>query len=190
MGVVFLLWGCLSGLYLAAKIANARIEGIFSTLASDSPTNRFEHLRCPFLLSRDESGSVAVTIANPTGEDLDYSVRIEPRGFDIGSPGKELEVEIAGGLSTEIAWSVTARESGNQAIVIQAISSKDAALSGPFHMWPTSFREGCGIPVKNGPLTGRQILLQSLASVLLGAGIVFPRLYARLRRRIERKQPD
>jgi hypothetical protein len=190
VGVVFLLWGCLSGLYLAVKIANARIEGIFSTIASDSPSNQFEHLRCPFLLSRGEAATVAVTIANPTGEDLDYSVHIEGRGFDIGPPGKELEVEIPGGLSTEIAWTVTAGESGNQAIVVQAISSIDAALPGPFHMWPTSFREGCGIPVINGPLTGKQVLVQSLASVLVGAAMVFPRLYAKLGRRVKGKQLD
>ena len=190
VGVVFLLWGCLASLYLALKIVNARIEGIFSTVASDSPSNRFEHLRCPLLLSRDEAASVAVTISNPTGEDLDYSVHIETRGFDIGSPGGELEVEIPGSLGTEISWIVTARERGNQAIVVQAISSADAALPGPFHLWPTSFREGCGIPVINGPLTGKQVLLQSLASVLIGAGMVFPGLYAKLGERIRRKQVD
>jgi hypothetical protein len=190
VGVVFLLWGCLSGLYLAVRIANARIEGIFSTVASDSPSNQFEHLRCPLLLSRGETGSVSVTIANPTSGGLDYSVHIEAYGFDIGSPGKELEVSIAGGLSAEIAWTVTARESRNQAIVIEAISSTDAALPGPFHMWPTSFREGCGIPVIKGPLTGKQVLLQSLASVLIGAGMVFPGLYAKLGERLGRKQLD
>jgi hypothetical protein len=59
VGVVFLLWGCLSGLYLAVRIANARIEGIFSTVASGSPSNRFEHLRCPLCHNRqpDQRGS-------------------------------------------------------------------------------------------------------------------------------------
>lgn len=190
VGVVFLLWGCFSSLYLALKIANARIEAIFSTMASDSPSNRFEHLRCPLLLSRGEDASVAVTILNPTSNDLDYTVHIEAHGLDIGSPGKELDVKIPGGLSTEIAWIVTAGESGNQAIVIKAVSSIDAALPGPFHMWPTSFRESCGIPVINGPLTGKQVLLQSLASILVGVGMVFSRLYARLGERIKGKQLD
>jgi hypothetical protein len=190
VGVVFLLWGCLTSCYIALRIVNARIEGIFSTLASDSPSNQFERLRCPLLLRAGETVPVSVTILNPTDEDLDYSVHIEAYGFDIESSDKELEVEMPGGLSTEIVWTVTARESGNQAIVVQAISSLDAALPGPFHMWPTSFREGCGIPVINGPLTGKQVLLQSLASVLLGAGVVFPRLYAKLGERLGRKQLD
>jgi hypothetical protein len=183
VGVILLLLGCIASLYLALKIANARIEGIFSTLASDSPSNQFKRFRCPLLLSKNETASVAVTISNPTSDDLDYFVHIQAYGFSIRSPDKELEVVIPGGHTTEITWAITAVENGNRAIAVEAVSSKDSALPGPFHMWPTSFREGCGILVINGPLTGKQVLLLSLTTVFVGAVVSFLRLY-------QRKQPD
>jgi len=190
VGVIILLLGCITSLYLALKIANARIEGIFYTMASDSPSNQFKHFRCPLLLSKNETASVVVTISNPTSDGLDYFVHIEAYGFSIRSPDKELEVIIPGGYSTEITWVVTAVENGNRAIAVEAVSSKDSALPGPFHVWPTSFREGCGILVIDGPLTGKQVLLLSLTSVFVGAVMSFPRLYAKIRERIKRRQPD
>lgn len=190
VGVIFLLLGCITSLYLALIITNARIKGIFYTMASDSPTNQFKNFQCPLLLSENETASVVATISNPTSDSLHYFVHIEAYGFSIRSPDKELEVIVPGGYNTEVAWVVTPIESGNWAIAIEAVSSKDSALPGPFHMWPTSFREGCGIRVINGPLTGKQVLLLSLTSVFVGAGMSFPRLYEKIRERIKRKQPD
>ncbi|MDH4138162.1 MAG: hypothetical protein OEW09_15805 [Anaerolineae bacterium] len=190
VGVIFLLLGCITSLYLALIITNARIKGIFYTMASDSPTNQFKHFQCPLLLSKNETASVFATISNPTSDSLHYFVHIEAYGFSTRSPNKELEVIVPGGYNTEVTWVVTAIESGNRAIAIEAVSNKDSALPGPFHMWPTSFREGCGILVINGPFTGKQVLLLSLSSVFVGAVMSFPRLYTKIRERIKRKQSD
>lgn len=184
LGVIFLLLGCITSLYLALIITNARIKGIFYTMASDSPSNQFKNFECPLLLSKNETASVVATISNPTSDSLDYFVHIEAYGFSIRSPDKELEVIVPGGYTTKVTWVVTAIESGNQAIAIEAVSSKDSALPGPFHMWPTSFREGCGILVIDGPLTGKQVLFLSLTSVFVGAAASFPWLYAKMRQRI------
>jgi hypothetical protein len=192
LGVIPLVLGCIASLYLALIITNARIEGIFSTTVTDSPTTRFENLKCPLLLNKKETGSVVATISNPTSDTLDYSVHIETYGFNIRSPDEEIKVTIPGGQTTEITWVVTAVESGNRAIAVQAISSTDSALPGPFHMWPTSFREGCGIRVIDGPLTGKQALFLSLTGVFAGAVMSFPWLYATIRQRVlaSRKQSD
>ena len=189
IGVIFLLLGCITSTYLGLRITNARIEGIFSTTASDAPTKQFKRFRSPLLLGRNETASIAVTILNPTSESLEYSVHIEARGLSIRSPETELKVSVPGGQTAKIAWVVTAIEIGDQTIAVQAVSDKDVALPGPFHMWPTSFRQGCGILVIDGPLTGRQVVLSSLTCVLIGAILSFPRLYAKLRKK-QRERPN
>jgi len=193
LGVILLVLGCTTSLYLALMIVNAKIEGVFYTIVTESPTTQFKNFRCPLLLNKNETASVVATISNPTSDSLDYLVHIETYGFSIHSPDEErVEVTIPGGQATEVTWSVTAVESGNQAIAIEALSSSDLALPGLFHTWPTSFREGCGILVLNDSLTGKQALFLSLASIFVGAVISFPWLYAKIRQRksIERKQLD
>lgn len=186
LGVVLLVFGCIASLYLAAIITSARIEGAFTGIVTDSPTNQFEHLKCPLLLSKNETASVVATISNLTGDSLDYLVRIEAYGLSIRSPAEE-KVSIPGGQTARVSWDVMAVESGNQAIVVQAVSSADLALPGTFHAWPTSFRQVCGIRAIDGPLTGKQVLLLSLTSILVGAVISFPRLYAKIRQRASAK---
>jgi hypothetical protein len=159
-------------------------------VASDSPTNQFKRFQSPLLLGRNETTSIAVTILNPTSESLEYTVHIEARGLSIQSPEQELEITVPGGQTAEIAWVVTAIESGNQTVAVQAVSDRDAALPGPYHMWPTSFRQGCGILVIGRPWTGKLVLLSSLVCVPIGAILSFPRLYAKLKRRTQREQPD
>jgi hypothetical protein len=181
LGVVLFLLGCLTGLYLAIVITDASIKGVFSTIVSDSPTDRFQRFECPLLLNESETASVAAVILNPTGDVLDYSVHIEPGGFSIGSAEKELGVTISGGQTARVAWVITAVERGTRVIAIQAISSSDAARPGPFHLWTTSFREGCGILVVDGPLTGAQFLWIVLGSIFAGGVITFQWLYTRIR---------
>jgi hypothetical protein len=181
VGVIFLLLGCIASLYLALKITHARIEGIFSTIASDSPTNTFKNFQCPLLLNVNETASVSATILNPISDTLNYSIHIEADGLVISPTEHELGVTIPGNQTTEVAWAVTATKGGEQTIAIQAASAKDLALSGLGHPWPTSFREGCGILVVDGPLTGRQVLFLGLTSALIGAVLSFLWLCAEVR---------
>jgi len=80
---------------------------------------------------------------------------------------------------TTLAWKVTAMKVGNQAIAVDAVSDADSALPGPFHMWPTSFREGCGVFVLDLPLTGVQMIGLSAASLVAGALLTLPWLMRR-----------
>jgi hypothetical protein len=65
LGVILLVLGCTTSLYLALTIVNAKIRGVFSTMASDSPTTQFENFQCPLLLNENETASVVATISNP-----------------------------------------------------------------------------------------------------------------------------
>ena len=184
LGVALFLCSGLAGLYLAISIAGARLGGVFNTVVSDSPSNQFKSLQCPLLLNKNETASVAAVILNPARDPLRYSVRIEPGRFSIGSAEQELSVTIPGGQTGKVSWSVTAVEKGAHALAIQAVSNADAALPGLFHMWPTSFREGCGILVVGGPLNGWLILVLDLAGLLAGGAITFQWLYSSVRRRL------
>ena len=179
LGAALLLVGGVGTIYLVVRIAHARIEGIFSTQTSDAPANPFERFRCPLILRADESASVAVTLANPTDEPLEYDVRVEGFGLVSHSP-TERSVSLQARESAELTWVVEALAQGNQAILVQAFSSKDRALDSPFHPWPTSFGQGCGVLVVRAPLAGALVLAMCLASLLLGAGLSFPHLYARI----------
>lgn len=178
IGVILILVGAIASLYIALGVVNARITGIFATSVTDSPTNRFESLRCPLLASVGETVSVVAIIRNPTSDDLDYSMQIEAPGFHVQSPDRELKASVPGNQATQVNWVLTMVEPGRQAIAVQALSSQDLALPGPFHSWPTSFRQGCGVLVTSGPLTGQQILFFGLASILVGAGILLPSVRA------------
>lgn len=181
IGIILFLTGCVSSLYLAFMIAHARIEGIFNTMTTDSPTNRFENFRCPLLVSTNETVSVVVILANPIADSLDYTIRIGTDGFVTRSQEKELRVTVPGGQATELTWTITPVKHGNQAIAVQAVSSRDSALPGPFHTWPTSFGEGCGILVIDSAWTGTQVLLATLSSLVIGVSLAFPWLRVRIR---------
>jgi hypothetical protein len=185
-GSILLFAGCLTSLYLVVAVTNAYLEGIFSTTVTDTPSNHFESFNCPFLLGRNETNKVSVLITNPTIGSLEYSVKIAADGFRVEPPAREQTVTLPGNQTATLVWIVTAVKAGNQAIVVQALSNDDSALPGPYHTWPTSFREGCGILVIDVPLTGAQVMWLSGISVLAGTATTFPWLSKRLRGRAKR----
>jgi len=180
---ILLLVGCGTSLYLLVAVTNAHVQGIFSTLVTDTPTNHFESFKCPLLLGRKETNKVSVSITNPSSDSLEYSIQMATDGFRVDLPAREQTVVLPGHQTTTLVWTVTAVKAGNQAIAVQALSNKDSALPGPFHLWPTSFREGCGILVIEMPLTGAQAMWLSGISALAGTSITFSWLPRRLSRR-------
>ncbi len=188
VGSLLLIVGCLASLYLLGAATNAHLRGIFSTIITETPSNRFAAFRCPRLLGRQESGIVSVSIVNPTDDRLEYFVRITPYGFQVDSPAPERRVTLSGGQMTTLAWKVTATKVGNQAIAVEAVSDADSALPGPFHMWPTSFREGCGVFVLDLPLTGAQMIGLSGLSLFAGVVLTLPRLTRRWFPRLLRRK--
>ncbi len=189
VGSVLLLVGCLTALYLGIRVENAYIEGIFFAVVSDSPTNKFESFHCPSLLTKNEVGRVSVSITNPTTDTLEYSVDISAVGIRLDPPASRSTITISGGQTTTLSWRVIAVSAGNQAIVVQATSYRDLALPGPFHDWPSSFRETCGIFVSDGPFTSTQAASLSAASILAGAALTFVWQLRRLRQRSRKGNP-
>ncbi len=188
VGSLLLIAGCLASLYLLGAATSAHLRGIFSTIITETPSNRFTAFRCPRLLGRHESGVVSVRITNPTGDRLEYSVRITPHGLRVDSPAPEQRVTLSAGQRTTLAWNVTAVKAGNQALAVDAVSDADSALPGPFHMWPTSFREGCGVFVLDLPLTGVQMVGLSGLSLFAGAILTLPQLTRRWFPRLLRRK--
>lgn len=187
-GIILSLAGCISSLYLVNMVFNAYLKGIF-WIASDAPRQQFRDLRCPLLVSKNETIPVAVSIFNPTTQNLDYRIEIYPQGFVVHSPEKELRITAPGGQTT-ITWFVTAVEPGNQAILVAALSERDLAdpNGSIFSSWPTSFQEACGILVTDSPWMGAWGAGLSLASLVVGAALTFPWLYAGIRARIKTKK--
>jgi hypothetical protein len=178
LGLILFIAGCIASFYLAVVIILTRAEGIFASIRTDSPQNQFNTLRCPLLVGENETFTVTVTISNPTTTKYDLS--IEADGFNTLTMDEEVTPH-------EIIWTwvVTAVEGGKQAIVIQALSHKDLALPGVFHMWPTSFLDSCGIFVIKSPLIGKHTLFLCLMILIIGAILSFPQLYLKIRERNE-----
>lgn len=187
LGVFLLLAGCFSGGFLFFLIWNAQIDAAFNTAISDTPTEKFERIDCPLLLGGSESANVAVRIANPTGETLVYSVGIAAVGFRLAPVEPAAEVAVPGGQTAEAGWTVTPMENGYRAIIVQAVSSKDAAILEPFHPFPTSYREVCGVLVTGLPLTGAQTATVILVFLLAGFILLVPWNLEKLRGRLFQK---
>jgi hypothetical protein len=181
LGIVLLITGMFGCLYFALLVEGARLHSIFSTLRTDSPNQSFQTFQCPYFMNQGETTPVKVTIQNSGPEPMDYSVQITADGFRIGTAERKYEITVPSHQMVDVSWTVTALDGGQQDIVVEAISSKDAALPGLFHLWPTSFLGGCGILVLVGPVTGWQILGLGLVGIVLGSALTFSRVYAKIR---------
>jgi hypothetical protein len=183
LGVVLFIAGVFGCLYFALQIEGARLHGIFSSIRTDSPSQSFQTFQCPYFVDQGETASVRVTIQNSSPDPLDYSVQIAADGFRIGAAVREQEITVPSQQIVDVNWTVTALDSGQQVIVVEAVSSKDAALPETFHMWPTSYREGCGILVLAGPVKGWQLLGLGLGSVVVGSVLAISWIYEKIRAR-------
>jgi len=138
-GIILFLAGCIAGLHFFTMVFKARSVGIFFRLTSESPWREFWGLRCPLVVSKNETVPVAVSIFNPTIQDLGYRIWIETDYFVVRSPEKELRITVPGGQTT-ITWFVTAVEPGDQGIHVEACSDRDSANpNAPLFTWPMSF---------------------------------------------------
>ena len=177
--------------YLQFLVVQARVKGVFRFVVTETPIGAFQALQCPGLLNRNEAGSVRAVIRNPTDHPLNYVVSIDVEGLTASAPQTFPAVPVEGGQTAEVAWSITPLKSGPQALVVQALSDEDRRLPGTpvFHMWPTSFRESCGIQVINFPLpmSGGQIMLLSGIGIAVGGLMAVPQLISKARRLWARK---
>jgi hypothetical protein len=190
VGGLLLFAGCATGLYLIVTITTAQLLGIFSAIVTDAPSNTFTALNCPLLLSRTEASHVSVSITNPTQDSLEYAVTLAAAGLTMDAPSQIQDIVIAGHQTTTLVWTITAVEAGNQTMFVQALSNRDRAQSGPFHTWPTSFQQGCGVFVMDTPLTGAQVMWLIGLGILAGVVLVFSWLSSRRHNRRARNFGD
>jgi hypothetical protein len=192
-GLLLLLAGCITTLYLAAMILGARVNAIFQNIVHDGPNTPFPRMRCPLMLSSYDRARVGVTLVNPTDAPLSYDVQVQVSGLLLG--GESSTVKLAPGERTSLYWTVAAPpfvaprsertwptgSVGTPHITFRALSDADRALPGPFHAWPTSYRQVCGVWIVNSPFKRVSILGLPLGSLVAGVGLCA--LYA-----IKRKQ--
>jgi hypothetical protein len=181
-GGLLLVTSCLASLYLSIAVADAYLAGIFSTIVTDASVNDFQSFNCPLLLGRHETNQVSVSIANPTSSNLVYTITIAADGLVVESPTPEQTAAIPSHQTTTLVWPVTAVATGNRAIAVQAVSANDLALPGPFHSWPTSYRQGCGVLVLDTSLSGLQVMGLIGIGALAGIALSIPWLARRRRR--------
>jgi hypothetical protein len=172
-GLLLLLVGCTSTLYLAVNILGARVHAIFGSIVTEAPSKAFPRMRCPLLLATGERATVGVTIANRSDRSLSYSVDIQVKGLQLDAPTAFQGVTLSPGRRASLTWPIVAPDAApkysSSSVIIQAVSSADRALPGPFHMWPTSYRQSCGIWIVDSPLKGHPIIGLSLGGLAAGA---------------------
>jgi hypothetical protein len=179
VGGLILVAGGLASLLLAGAVTRAYLNGIFSIIVTETPVNRFAALRCPRLLGRREATTISVVIRNPVSSSLEYAVQAAGAGFRVDAPASDQRVIVPGGQTVSLVWQVTPLGPGDQAIIAQAVSAADSALPGPFHLWPTSFRESCGVLVLDLTLSEAQVVGLCIVSLLTGVVLIYPWLISR-----------
>lgn len=174
IGIFLALAGGAMLLYLCAVIVDARLWGTFASINTDSPGNSFYRFQCPLLVNINNKAAIRATLRNPTDEDLTYSVAIGAEGFRVLIKPEPARFRVSARGTRQLAWTVSPIEAGRQAIAAQAVSDRDRDIPGPFHMWPRSFRQGCGMWVMDGPLPYQAVVIAGLALVIAGGWMAWP----------------
>ncbi len=171
-GIFLALAGGALLLYLCAVIVDARVWGAFASIHTDSPGNSFYRFHCPLLVNINHKAAIRATLRNPTDEDLTYSATIGAEGFRVLAAPEPARFRVSARGTRQLAWTVSPSEGGRQAVAVQAVSDRDRDIPGPFHAWPRSFRQGCGMWVMDGPLPFQAVVIAGLALVTAGGWLV------------------
>jgi len=183
LSVVLLTIGLVLGsVYSAASVwADLEASLFDSSLDADEALSS---LRCPMLITPQESGIVAATFANPSGQALLRTVRAHiSYGFATLMREEEERFVLESGESRRLEWAVTAEDAAWRHFVLVRIHELRNS--------PLPSRTGsCGVLVLNVPgLTGNQIVALAAATAVLSmaVGIV---LWAAGRRASSTPVPD
>ena len=107
---------------------------------------------------------------------------IDSDGLDLSTSRTTIEVPLEGHARWRYTWPVQATRPGIAAVIVQALSDQDRRLSG-YRLWPTSFREACGIRVLTSWSVRVRLVGLSIGSLDLGVIFCLPWLWGRARRR-------
>lgn len=153
--------GVIVGLYLIVIAAWADMESAFygfSRLA-DAGLDGFS---CPVMMTREEMGTVSLTVSNKTDSPIRPAVKAEISTSLLTEESLD-NIKLAPGESKKLTWSV-----GPENIDLERFIFAKALV---FSAFPLPNREAtCGIYIINLPGSGRVILFVLVALSLLGMG--------------------
>jgi hypothetical protein len=161
VGVVLFILGIMGWLYFGLQVLLNKVDGIMASVASDSPTAAFVKFDCPWALDPGEIGVVTAVVPVPSSS---YSIDASGTRLDVK------QVTLPAGHSQELQWEITAQGNGSGLLVVEALSGADRALPGPFHFWPSSFRQGCSVLATVLGLPYKTYLLICLFLTVAGVG--------------------
>jgi hypothetical protein len=168
LGLFLFAIGALVGLGLSAVAIWGDLEATLfdrnMELLSDAS---LKGLRCPVLLTSDESGTVSATIRNSLDRPAEFRVRIHVSRYLTLLRESDSWVSLAPGEQRKLEWTVTSDDVVYDRLILVKVLQ--------FPRYPLPSRLGsCGIVVVDLPiLSGSQVLALALAASLLGmaAGI-------------------
>lgn len=154
--------GMVVGVGLSVVAAWADLEAAyygFPNLASAS----FNGLRCPILMAKDGTETVAVTISNPAKREISPIVAVR-----ISTPAlperDSISIDIAPGESRRLEWAISSENVDLYKFVF--------VYALVYSSYPIPDKEAtCGVFVVDAPVSGRTILIGAVALYALLTGI-------------------
>lgn len=162
------LAGVLLGLFMSAGLNLASLEGFVYFGTDRTSQEKLKTLRCPTILSSNESSLVTATITNTTDQVIlpIFKIQISDQ-TDLWSTVSQ-KASIAPGETRQLQWKIDSRNVAFGYLVLVHVSQSTAYLT-------PSREDTCGTWVLNIPyLNGLQILWIGClgALLLMAAGIV------------------
>ncbi len=170
LGVLLFAIGLLLGMAVSAGLLWADLEASLfdSALGADEP---LKTLKCPAIITSQESGTVTATFTNPTASSVVRLVRAHiSAGFITLMREEKDRLALEPGETRKLTWTVTADDAVWGHFILVRVHV--------LRSYPLPSRTGsCGVLVVNLPgLTGSQIIVLTLvvsaSSLAAGVGLV------------------
>jgi len=183
LSVVLFCVGLLLGAVFTVATVWADLEAALFDPAIDAD-QALSSLRCPVLITPQESGTVSATFANSSGMALLRTIRAHVSyGFATLIREEEAKFVLEPGETRRVEWAVTGKDAAWRHFVLVRVHELRNS--------PLPSRTGsCGILVLNVPgLTGNQVVALAVTTAVLGM-VVAVVLWAAGRRSSTRPVPD
>jgi hypothetical protein len=161
VGTILFLAGFALGALIFAGAVWADLEGaMFDTAIRGDKSLR--SLRCPVLITRNETGTVSAAFHNSLDRDIRFSVQVRiSQGFVTLMREEKTILPVDAGGTERLEWTVTADDAAYRSVVLVNVLQRG-------HYPLPSRQATCGILALNLPfLTGRQALSLAVAVSLV-----------------------
>jgi hypothetical protein len=182
LGLIVFLLGLAFGLYLSLVVYRAEAVGAFSRPIIDFvPFEWLDQLDCPALLTRNETGTIIVTLENPSDEAIEYSVHIAAHQIgqsersdglvSISGPERAQAARFFGSDTLRTSGTLPARGAADVTWKVRVTDRQNNAISVNVYadVGNHLFSGSCGVALMNIPgFSGRQIVSLILLSMPVG----------------------